>query len=62
LDALQLIEVSHDEIVTSVLQQLLFKMLWRMQVLARRVRTLAATLNNNTVNKKLSKNKNKRTD
>jgi len=30
LDALQLVEVSHDEIVASVLQQLLFEMLWRM--------------------------------
>jgi len=48
LDALQLVEVSHDEIVASVLQQLFLEMLWRMQVLARRVRTLAATLNNIT--------------
>ena len=49
MDALQLIQVSHDEIVASVLQQLFFEMLWRMQVLARWVRTLAATLNNITI-------------
>jgi len=44
LDALQLIQVSHDEIVASVLQQLFLEMLRRMQVLARRVGALTATL------------------
>jgi len=36
--------VFHDEVVASVLQQLLFKMLRRMKVLARRVTALTLAL------------------
>ena len=48
LYALQLVEISNDEVIPSVLQKLLFEVLRRMQIFARRIGALTSTLNKNT--------------
>ena len=48
MDALDLLEVLHDKIVASVLEQLLFEVLRRMKILAWRLITLTSTLKQET--------------